>query len=437
MMRPKINSFRSPLFPLLETKDPEIAQWMKLEWERQELGLEMIASENYVSPEILEAQGSILTNKYAEGYPSKRYYGGCQYVDEIEQLAIDRVKKLFKVEYANVQPHSGSQANMAAYFSLLNPKTDSILGMKLDHGGHLTHGSHVSFSGSVLKSFEYGLDLKTELLDYNQIMDLAKKWKPQLIVAGHSAYPRILDFAKFQDIAQSVGAQLLVDMAHFSGLVAGGVHPSPVEYADCITSTTHKTLRGPRGGFILCSDKERAKKINSSVFPGIQGGPLEHIIAAKAVCFREALQPEFQTYAQQVVTNAKILAKTLLEEDLLLITGGTDNHLLVINLCPLHITGKEAEQLLERAGITANKNTIPNEKKSPFVTSGLRLGTPALTSRGMKEKEMTLIGQWIASLLKNPKDESQITKTRNEIKQLCKELPIDKEFRLHGGRLKG
>ena len=410
--------------PSLRFKDPEIFHWIQKERERQEFGLEMIASENYVSKDILEAQGSILTNKYAEGYPGKRYYGGCEYVDEIETLAINRVKNLFQVEHANVQPHSGSQANMAVYFSHLNPKTDAIMGMKLNHGGHLTHGASVNFSGFILKSFEYGVDPKSEHLDYNQIMDLAKKHKPKILIAGHSSYPRLLDFSQFKEIAESVGASLMVDMAHFAGLVAGGVHPSPVGFADFITSTTHKTLRGPRGGLILTSSPEKAKKIHSTLFPGIQGGPLEHVIAAKATCFLQASQASFKTYAKQIVSNAKKLASTFLEENLLLVTGGTDNHLIVINLTPLSITGKEAERLLEQAGITVNKNTIPNETKSPFVTSGIRIGTPALTSRGMKEEEMETIGKWIASILKNPKKESLKKKIKEEIKVLCERFPI-------------
>ena len=412
----------------LEEKDPEVFHWMRLELERQELGLEMIASENYVTLPVLLAQGSILTNKYAEGYPRKRYYGGCKYIDEIEQLAIDRVKKLFKAEHANVQPHSGSQANMAVYFSELSSQKDSIMGMKLSDGGHLTHGSPVNFSGFLFKSIEYGVDLETERLDYDFIMDLAKKEKPKLIIAGYSAYSRILDFSKFSEIAKAVNATLMVDMAHFAGLVATGLHPSPLGYADYVTSTTHKTLRGPRGGLILCT-KEKSKKLNSKIFPGIQGGPLEHIIAAKAVAFSEALHPNFKIYAKQILLNAKALSNHFLEEGFHLVSGGTDNHLLVINLskgdlAQSNLTGQEAEKSLEEAGITVNKNTIPNEKRSPFVTSGIRVGTAALTSRGMKEDEMKLIGKWMTSVLRDFKNEELLHKIKNKTTELCKKFPI-------------
>lgn len=402
--------------------DPEIYKIIQKEEERQEYGLEMIASENYASLAVMEAQGSVLTNKYAEGYPSKRYYGGCEFVDQSENLAIDRAKKLFGAEHANVQPHSGSQANMAVYLAEMQAG-DSILGMDLSHGGHLTHGSPVNFSGLLFKASSYGLDPKTGLLNYDNIHDIAKKEKPKLLIAGYSAYPRLLDFKAFREIADSVGATLLVDMAHFAGLVAGGVHPSPVPYADYVTSTTHKTLRGPRGGIILCKE-EKAKKLNSRIFPGIQGGPLEHVIAAKAVAFHEALRPEFKVYQQQVLENAKVLAEGLMSHGLKLVTGGTDNHLVLLDLSDHELTGKDAETLLDHAGITVNKNTVPNEKRSPFVTSGVRFGTPALTTRGFKEAEMKQIAHWIAELLESPKNEQTITKIRASVKQLCLQYPI-------------
>lgn len=402
--------------------DPQVAEAMKNELDRQEYGLEMIASENYVSRAVLSAQGSVLTNKYAEGYPGKRYYGGCEFVDVVEQLAIDRAKQLFGVEHANVQPHSGSQANMAVYLNVLKPG-DKVLGMSLSHGGHLTHGSPVNFSGILFNVISYGLDEKTHRLNYDQIHDLAKKEKPKMIIAGYSAYPRTLDFKAFREIADSVGAILFVDMAHFAGLVAGGVHPSPVPYADYITSTTHKTLRGPRGGLILTSEAN-AKNLNSKIFPGIQGGPLEHVIAAKAVAFGEALKPEFKTYAAQVVKNARVLAETLMERGLNLVTGGTDNHLMLVDLSNTEITGKDGEIALDHAGITVNKNTVPNEKRSPFVTSGLRIGTPALTTRGFKEAEMKLVGGWIADVLADHTNEALLKKIRNQVKELCSKFPI-------------
>ncbi len=407
---------------LLKNQDPELYQFMTHEKERQEYGLEMIASENYTSLAVMEAQGSVLTNKYAEGYPGKRYYGGCEHVDQVEQLAIDRAKKLFGAEHANVQPHSGSQANMAVYLAAATAG-DTILGMDLSHGGHLTHGSPVNFSGILFKAVHYGLDPKTELLDYDKIRDTAKQHKPKLLIAGYSAYPRVLDFAAFRSIADDVGATLLVDMAHFAGLVAGGVHPNPVPYADFVTTTTHKTLRGPRGGMILCKETE-AKKLNSKIFPGIQGGPLEHVIAAKAVAFGEALKPEFKTYSEQVVKNAKALAGRLMENGFKLVSGGTDNHLMLLDLSDREITGKDAEQVLDQAGITVNKNTVPNEKRSPFVTSGIRIGTPALTTRGMKESEMLQVGDWIAKVLKNSQDETVLRKVRSEVKELCEKFPI-------------
>ena len=409
------------MFKNLE-EDFEINNFINEELERQEFGLEMIASENYVSPAVMEAQGSILTNKYAEGYPNKRYYGGCHVIDKIEDTAINRVKELFSADHANVQPHSGSQANMAVYMAALNPG-DTILGLDLSNGGHLTHGSPVNFSGLLYKAASYKLDPQTQLLNYDHIADLAKEHKPQLLIAGYSAYPRRVDFKMFKDIADSVGAKLLVDMAHFAGLVAGGVHDSPVPYADYVTSTTHKTLRGPRGGIILCKENE-AKKINSKIFPGIQGGPLEHVIAAKAVAFKEALQPEFKTYAQQVVKNAQALAKALMERDLSLVTGGTDNHLVLVDLSSREVTGQLAEQALDHAGITVNKNTVPNEKRSPFVTSGIRVGTAALTTRGMKEEQMELIANWMNNVINDPENSSLLESINKDVKQLCKEFPL-------------
>lgn len=407
----------------LKEKDLEIYQWIEKETLRQQEGLEMIASENYASQAVMEAQGSTLTNKYAEGYPFKRYYGGCQFVDECEQLAIERVKKIFGVKAANVQAHSGSSANLAVFLAALKPQ-DKIMGLDLSHGGHLTHGSSVNFSGTLFKSSFYYLNLETELLDFNLIEERVQKEKPQLLIAGYSAYPRTIDFKTFKEIADRVGAVLLVDMAHIAGLIAGGVHPSPVPYADYITSTTHKTLRGPRGGIILSQKEELMKKINSKIFPGIQGGPLEHVIAAKAVAFKEALDPEFKTYAQQIIKNAKVLADSLLAEGLNLVTGGTDNHLLLINLSQETLTGKEAEQSLDQAGITVNKNTVPNEKRSPFITSGIRIGTPALTTRGMKEEEMKQIAKWIGQVIRDYQNTNLLAKIKNEVKELCKNFPI-------------
>jgi glycine hydroxymethyltransferase len=407
---------------MLKEMDSKIHHLIQLETERQKLGLEMIASENYVSLEVLEAQGSILTNKYAEGYPGKRYYGGCEFVDGIEQLAIDRARELFKAEHANVQPHSGSQANMAVYLACLKPG-DSVMGMDLSHGGHLTHGSPVNFSGFLFKASHYGLDPATGLLNYDLIREQAVKIRPKLLIAGYSAYPRVLDFTQFRSIADEIGATLLVDMAHFAGLVAAGVHPSPVGLADYVTSTTHKTLRGPRGGLILCRES-LSKGLNSKIFPGIQGGPLEHVIAAKAVAFGEALRPEFKVYSNNIVKNARALAKSLLRQEFSLVTGGTDNHLLLVDLSAREITGKEAEDALGRAGITVNKNTVPNEKRSPFVTSGIRIGTPALTTRGMGEAEMDLIGGWIGEVLNHPADESRGRQIGEKIIELCKQFPI-------------
>lgn len=407
----------------ISKKDSEIFNAITKEAKRQEEGLEMIASENYVSKAVREAQGSILTNKYAEGYPGKRYYGGCEFVDVIEQCAIDRVKKIFGCQHANVQPHSGSQANMAVYLASAKAG-DKIMGMDLSHGGHLTHGSPVNFSGFLFQATHYGLDPQTSRLNYDQIRDSAKREKPKLLIAGYSAYPRVLDFEKFRSIADEVGATLLVDMAHFAGLVAGGVHPSPIPYADYVTSTTHKTLRGPRGGIILCNE-EKAKALNSKIFPGIQGGPLEHVIGAKAVAFGEALKPEFRTYAQKIVDNAKALAEILLSEGLELVTGGTDNHLMLIDLSDRELTGKDAEIALDHAGITVNKNTVPNEKRSPFITSGVRIGTPALTTRGMGVSEMKTIGRWIAEVINNHQDASTLEKVRKDVKDLCKQFPLN------------
>ncbi|MBE8162944.1 MAG: serine hydroxymethyltransferase [Bdellovibrionaceae bacterium] len=410
----------------LITTDPQLASIIASEQKRQESGLEMIASENYCSPSVMQAQGSILTNKYAEGYPSKRYYGGCEWVDQSETLAINRAKELFKAEAVNVQAHSGSQANMAAYLSLLNPG-DAILGMDLSHGGHLTHGSKVNFSGKLFSFSSYGLDEDTQLLNYNKIEDLAKKHKVKLIVAGYSAYPRKIDFQAFAQIAKTTGSLLMVDMAHFAGLVATGLHQSPIDYADVITSTTHKTLRGPRGGLILCK-QQWAKKINSAIFPGIQGGPLEHVIAAKAVAFKEALQPNFTTYMKQVLKNANVLAEVLKERNFSIVTNGTDNHLVLIDLSKHSsgLTGKDAEELLGQAHITVNKNTVPNETRSPFVTSGLRIGSPALTTRGMKEPEMKIIANYIADLIENAKKEKTIQNIKGQVEELCKGFPLFK-----------
>ncbi len=408
---------------VLRKNDPELFSMIESETRRQKEGLEMIASENYASLAVMAAQGSILTNKYAEGYPGKRYYGGCQYVDQVETLAIERAKKLFNAGFANVQPHSGSQANMAVYLAACQPG-DTILGMDLSHGGHLTHGSPVNFSGLLFKATSYGLDPETGRINYDTILEKALEVRPKLIIAGYSAYPRVLDFERFRAIANEVGAALLVDMAHFAGLVAGGVHPSPLPFADYVTSTTHKTLRGPRGGIILTNTEENLKKINSKIFPGIQGGPLEHVIAAKAVAFGEALQPEFKNYAQKIVENAKALADQLLKEGLKLVTGGTDNHLLLIDLSDSTVTGKVAENILDEAGITVNKNTVPNEKRSPFVTSGIRIGTPALTTRGMGEKEMRQIGIWIAQILRDESNSNLREKIHVEVKQLCSRFPL-------------
>lgn len=408
----------------LQETDSRIAKLIQDELDRQKWGLEMIASENYTSESVMEAQGSILTNKYAEGYPGKRYYGGCQVVDQIEQIAIDRAKELFKCEHANVQPHSGSQANMAVFLAVAKAG-DTIMGMDLSHGGHLTHGATVNFSGSIFKSVSYQLDPETHRINYDTIRRVAQEHKPKILIAGYSAYPRKLDFAKFREIANEVGATLVVDMAHFAGLVAAGYHDSPISFADYTTTTTHKTLRGPRGGMILCSEAH-AKAVNSKIFPGIQGGPLEHVIAAKAVAFGEALKPDYKTYMGQVIKNAQALGEELKRFGFELITGGTDNHLLLVDLTNKNITGKDAETALDKAGITVNKNTVPYEKRSPFVTSGIRIGSPALTTRGMKEAEMRAIAGWINQVVSNYTDEKLLAKIHTEVKELCQGFPIYK-----------
>lgn len=407
----------------LKVVDPEIAEVIDAELSRQRNKLELIASENIVSSAVMAAQGSVLTNKYAEGYPGKRYYGGCEHVDVIEQLAIDRAKKLFGAEYANVQPHSGAQANMAVFFALLTPG-DTVMGLNLTDGGHLTHGSPVNMSGKYFKIVPYGVSEGSEQLDYDEIQRIANECKPKLIVAGASAYARILDFPRLAEIAHSVGAYLMVDIAHIAGLVATGLHPSPIPYADVVTTTTHKTLRGPRGGLILCKDAEFGKQFNKAIFPGIQGGPLMHVIAAKAVAFKEALSPEFKEYAQQIIKNASALAKTLTEKGFRIVSGGTDNHLMLVDLTNKNITGKVAQNVLDEVGITANKNTIPFEKLSPFVTSGIRLGSPALTTRGFKEEDMVEVGNIIALALDNPEDEAAKAQARERVAALCKKYPL-------------
>ncbi|KUK14507.1 MAG: glycine hydroxymethyltransferase [bacterium] len=402
--------------------DPEIASLIANEEARQKEHLELIPSENFVSPAILEAQGSVLTNKYAEGYPGKKYYGGCEFVEKIEEIAIKRACDLFGADHANVQPHCGTQANMAVYFSFLKPG-EKIMAMNLAHGGHLSHGSPVNFSGIFYKVIPYGVDKETEMLNYEEIYNIAAKEKPKLIVAGASAYPRFIDFQRFKEIADAVGAYLMVDMAHIAGLVAGGVHPSPVPYSDFVTSTTHKTLRGPRGAFILCRS-EYASQIDKMVFPGIQGGPLMHVIAAKATCFLLASTPDFKEYARKVVENAKALAKALLERGFRLVSGGTDNHLILVDLRSFNITGKEAEKLLESVGITVNKNMIPYDPRSPFITSGIRLGTPALTTRGMGVKEMEEIADLIYKTIKNKDNPKELEKVKDRVKELCKGFPL-------------
>ncbi len=404
--------------------DDELWSVLQSEGLRQETHIELIASENYASPRVLAAQGSVLTNKYAEGYPGKRYYGGCEYVDIAEKLAIERAKKLFGADYANVQPHSGSQANAAVYFALLQPG-DTFLGMSLAHGGHLTHGAKVSFSGKIYNAIQYGLDLNTGEIDYNEVEKLARKHKPKLIMAGFSAYSRIADWLRFREIADEVGAYLVVDMAHIAGQVAAGIYPSPVQIADVTTSTTHKTLRGPRGGFILAkANPEIEKKLNSTVFPGTQGGPLMHVIAAKAVAFKEAMQPEFKTYQLQVITNAKVMAEVLIKRGYKIVSGGTDDHLFLLDLIDKGLTGKEAEAALALANITTNKNAVPNDPQSPFVTSGLRIGTPAITTRGFKETECQQIANYIADILDNIKDNSMIERIKADVASLCQRFPV-------------
>lgn len=402
--------------------DPEVAEAITNEERRQNRKLELIASENFVSRAVLAAQGSVMTNKYAEGYPGKRYYGGCEYVDVVEELARERVKKLFGVEHANVQPHSGSQANTAVYFAALSPG-DKVLGMNLSHGGHLTHGSKVNISGKYFQFFDYGVNAETEQIDYDELRKTAREIQPKMIVAGASAYPRIIDFKKFKEIADEVGAYLFVDMAHIAGLVAAGVHPSPVPYADFVTSTTHKTLRGPRGGIILCNETW-AKKIDSAIFPGIQGGPLMHVIAAKAVCFKEALLPEFKEYQQNVVNNANVLAQNLIANGLRLVSGGTDNHLMLVDVRPKNLTGKDAEAILESINITVNKNGIPFDPEKPTVTSGIRIGTPALTSRGMQGEDMQQVARAIALALSNPDIEAKLEEARKIVQILCDKYPL-------------
>ena len=414
------------MFPFkLSKTDPEVFKALKGEIERQTGQLEMIASENFVSEAVLEAEGSVFMNKYAEGYPGKRYYGGCQFMDVVETLAIDRLNKLFGSEYANVQPHSGSQANMAVYFASLE-LGDTILSMNLAHGGHLSHGASVSFSGRFYNIVHYGVNKETETIDMDEVAELARKHRPRLILAGASAYPRVIDFAAFKAIADEVGAYFMVDMAHIAGLVAAGVHPSPVPYADFVTSTTHKTLRGPRGGFILATEKY-GKLLNSQIFPGIQGGPLMQVVAAKAVAFKEALADDFKDYQKQIVANAAKLAQVLQDRGFRLVSGGTDNHLMLLDLTDKGLTGAEAEEILEKAGITVNKNAIPFDPQPPRVTSGIRIGTPAITTRGLTEKEMEEVGTYIADLLDNRGNDKLVQEIRTKISDICKRFPIYQE----------
>ena len=406
--------------------DEDLWQAMEDESIRQEDHIELIASENYASKRVLEAQGSLLTNKYAEGYPDKRYYGGCEFVDVAEHLAIERAKELYQADYANVQPHSGSSANAAAFLAMLEPN-DSILGMSLDHGGHLTHGAKVNFSGRNYNAFQYGLHPETHDIDYDQVRDLAKKHTPKLIIAGFSAFSGIVDWEKFADIANEVGAYFLVDMAHVSGLIAAGVYPSPVPFADVVTSTTHKTLRGPRSGIILAkSNPDLEKKLNSAVFPGSQGGPLMHVVAAKAVCFKEALEPEFKTYMQQVVKNAKVMCKTIMDRGIDVVRGSTDNHIVLMDLRSHGITGKDSEAALGKANITVNKNTVPNDPQSPFVTSGIRLGTAAITTRGFKEEQTEQLSNWICDVVLDLDNHERISKIKGEVEELCAAFPVYK-----------
>lgn len=404
--------------------DDELWSAIRDEEQRQEDHIELIASENYASPRVLQAQGTVLTNKYAEGYPAKRYYGGCEFVDVAEALAIERAKSLFGADFANVQPHSGSQANAAAYMALLNPG-DTILGMSLAHGGHLTHGAKVNFSGKIYHAVQYGLDTTTGLIDYDQVAALAREHRPKMVVAGFSAYSRVVDWQRFRDIADEVGAYLLVDMAHVAGLVAAGVYPSPVQIADVTTTTTHKTLRGPRGGLILAkANEEIEKKLNSLVFPGIQGGPLMHVIAAKAVALKEAMQPEFKAYQQQVVTNAQAMARQFIARDLSIVSGGTDNHLMLVDLIARGITGKATDAALGRAHITVNKNAVPNDPQSPFVTSGIRIGTPAVTTRGFTEADCVMLADWICDVIDDLESEAVIERVRDDAMQLCRKYPV-------------
>ena len=406
----------------VKQKDPKVQEMIELELGRQRNKLEMIASENFVSQAVMEAQGSVLTNKYAEGYPHKRYYGGCEYVDMVEELAIERAKQLFGAEHVNVQPHSGSQANFGEYFALLEPG-DTIMGMNLSHGGHLTHGSPVNVSGKYFNIIPYGVDAETGRIDYDEMRKIAQEHKPKMIIGGGSAYSRQIDFKTMADIAHEVGAIFMVDMAHFAGLVAAGLHPNPVEYADIVTTTTHKTLRGPRGGMIMCKE-EYAKAIDKSMFPGIQGGPLMHVIAAKAVAFGEALQPEFKEYAKQVIVNAQTLANALQQEGFTIVSGGTDTHVLLVDLRTVGLTGKVAEHILDEVGITCNKNTIPFDPESPFVTSGIRLGTPALTTRGLNAEDMKEIASIIALVLKRPEDTEAQEEAKQRVAKLCKQYPM-------------
>ena len=405
---------------LIRQADPEVAEAIGLELERQRTHVELIASENFVSPAVMAAMGTCLTNKYAEGYPGKRYYGGCEYVDIVEELARKRACELFGAEHANVQPHSGAQANMAVYFAMLKPG-DTVMGMSLSNGGHLTHGSPVNMSGAYFNFVPYGVSPETEMIDYDEVLRLAKENKPKMIVAGASAYPRAIDFKKLREIADEVGALLMVDMAHIAGLVAAGEHPSPVPFADFVTTTTHKTLRGPRGGMILCREKN-AKAIDKAIFPGTQGGPLEHVIAGKAVCFHEALRPAFRTYQHQIILNAKAMERTFREEGVRMVSGGTDNHLLLLDFTGTEMTGKLMETLLEDANITVNKNTVPNETRSPFVTSGIRVGAPAATSRGLKEAEMKQVAQWIARVFRE--GEAAVPQIRSQVEAMMAGFPL-------------
>jgi glycine hydroxymethyltransferase len=413
-------------FEFLKNTDPEVYEAIRKEINRQRYSLELIASENFTSIAVMEAQGCVMTNKYAEGYPSKRYYGGCEFVDIAEELARERAKALFSAEHANVQPHSGAQANMAVYFALLEPG-DTVLGMSLSHGGHLTHGSPVNFSGKLYNFVSYGVDPETETIDYEEVRRLALEHRPKMIVAGASAYPRVIDFQKFAEIAEEVDAYLMVDMAHIAGIVAAGLHPNPVQYADVVTTTTHKTLRGPRGGTIFCRE-EHARAIDKAVFPGIQGGPLMHVIAAKAVAFKEASTPEFKEYQKQVLSNARTLAERLKELGIRIVSGGTDNHLFLCDLRPIGITGRDAEKMLESVGITVNKNAIPFDEQPPTITSGIRIGTPAVTTRGMREEEMKVIAELIFKTLTSGGDEAVLEDVRKRVRELCEAFPLYREL---------